>query len=391
MIQIKNLCKVYKSSSGETVALKDINLDINDGEIFGVIGLSGAGKSTLIRCINMLEKPSSGSILIDGEDITKAKGKKLRVMRKKIGMIFQGFNLLEQKTVLQNVLFPLEISGVKKEEAKERALELLELVGLKNKVKNYPSQLSGGEKQRVAIARALTTNPKVLLSDEATSALDPNTTQNILQLLKEINKKYGITIIVITHEMKVIDELCDRVAIIDHSQINEIGEVHDIFISPKTVTAKKLINSDSIVEKIVSDKKIRITFDRGSSYEPIIANMILECQTPISILSADINDFSGDIKGTAGCKIVGPCGEVELTEGVIAAKRHIHATTKDAAELGVTNGEIVNVEVKTEGRSLVFGDVVVRVSDSYALAMHIDTDEANAAACSGVVYGRIVK
>lgn len=320
MIQIKNLCKVYKSSSGETVALKDINLSINDGEIFGVIGLSGAGKSTLIRCINMLEKPSSGSILIDGEDITKAKGKKLRVMRKKIGMIFQGFNLLEQKTVLQNVLFPLEISGVKKEEAKERALELLELVGLKNKVKNYPSQLSGGEKQRVAIARALTTNPKVLLSDEATSALDPNTTQNILQLLKEINKKYGITIIVITHEMKVIDELCDRVAIIDHSQINEIGEVHDIFISPKTVTAKKLINSDSIVEKIVSDKKIRITFDRGSSYEPIIANMILECQTPISILSADINDFSGDIKGTMLIQI--PDEERQLIKILTYLKTH---------------------------------------------------------------------
>ena len=320
MIQIKNLCKVYKSSSGETVALKDINLSINDGEIFGVIGLSGAGKSTLIRCINMLEKPSSGSILIDGEDITKAKGKKLRVMRKKIGMIFQGFNLLEQKTVLQNVLFPLEISGIKKEEAKERALELLELVGLKNKVKNYPSQLSGGEKQRVAIARALTTNPKVLLSDEATSALDPNTTQNILQLLKEINKKYGITIIVITHEMKVIDELCDRVAIIDHSQINEIGEVHDIFISPKTVTAKKLINSDSIVEKIVSDKKIRITFDRGSSYEPIIANMILECQTPISILSADINDFSGDIKGTMLIQI--PDEERQLIKILTYLKTH---------------------------------------------------------------------
>ena len=298
MIQIKNLCKIYKSSSGETVALKDINLDINDGEIFGVIGLSGAGKSTLIRCINMLEKPSSGSILIDGEDITKSKGKKLRLMRKKIGMIFQGFNLLEQKTVLQNVLFPLEISGIKKDKAKERALELLELVGLISKINNYPSQLSGGEKQRVAIARALTTNPKVLLSDEATSALDPNTTQNILQLLKEINKKYKITIIVITHEMKVIDELCDRVAIIDHSQIKEIGEVHDIFISPKTVTAKKLINSDSIVEKIISDKKIRITFDRGSSYEPIIANMILECQTPVSILSADINDYLGDVKGS---------------------------------------------------------------------------------------------
>lgn len=298
MIQIKNLDKIYKSNSGDTIALKNINLEIKDEEIFGVIGLSGAGKSTLIRCINLLEKPSSGSIIIDDVDITKATGKELRELRKKIGMIFQNFNLLEQRTVLQNVMFPLEISKVKKEDAKRKALELLEMVGLTHKVNNYPSQLSGGEKQRVAIARALTTNPKVILSDEATSALDPNTTQNILSLLKKINQKYGITIIVITHEMKVIDQLCDRVAIINKSQIDEIGNVLDVFTAPKTKIAKELIlTNTNIVEKVMSNKKIKLYFDNVSSYEPIIANMILECQVPVNILNADINDCTGNITG----------------------------------------------------------------------------------------------
>lgn len=207
MIKISNLDKIYTSSKGDTVALKNINLEIKDGEIFGIIGLSGAGKSTLIRCINLLEKPTNGEIYINGVDITKVTKKELLKMRTKIGMIFQNFNLLEQKTVLQNVLFPLEINKVDKTTAKEKAIELLRLVGLENKINNYPSQLSGGEKQRVAIARALTTNPDVILSDEATSALDPNTTQTILELLKKINREYGITIIVITHEMKVIEQL----------------------------------------------------------------------------------------------------------------------------------------------------------------------------------------
>lgn len=298
MIKIRNLDKVYKSTSGDTVALKNINLDIQEGEIFGIIGLSGAGKSTLIRCINMLEKPSNGTILVDGVDITNANNKELRSIRKKIGMIFQNFNLLEQSTVLQNVLFPLEISKVNKEEAIKKATELLELVGLKNKLNNYPSQLSGGEKQRVAIARALTTNPKVLLSDEATSALDPNTTQNILSLLKEINQKYKITIVIITHEMKVIDQICDRVAIIDNSKIGEVGSVQDIFISPKTKIAKELILTNAnVVEKVKGNKKIRIKFDNVSSYEPIVSNMILECQVAINILNANITDTTGTIKG----------------------------------------------------------------------------------------------
>lgn len=298
MIKISNLDKIYTSSKGDTVALKNINLEIKDGEIFGIIGLSGAGKSTLIRCINLLEKPTNGEIYINGVDITKVTKKELLKMRTKIGMIFQNFNLLEQKTVLQNVLFPLEINKVDKTTAKEKAIELLRLVGLENKINNYPSQLSGGEKQRVAIARALTTNPDVILSDEATSALDPNTTQTILELLKKINREYGITIIVITHEMKVIEQLCDRVAIIDKSNIGEIGNVEEIFVRPKTEIGKELIFGNTrIVDKIVNREKIRLIFDNVSSYEPIVSNMILQCNTPINILDAQINDYDGKVKG----------------------------------------------------------------------------------------------
>lgn len=298
MIKIVNLDKIYTSSKGNTIALKNINLEINDGEIFGIIGLSGAGKSTLIRCINLLEKPTSGEIYINDVDITKVTKKELLKMRTKIGMIFQNFNLLEQKTVLQNVLFPLEISKVEKKLAKEKAVELIKLVGLEDKIDKYPSQLSGGEKQRVAIARALTTNPDVILSDEATSALDPNTTQTILELLKKINRQYGITIIVITHEMKVIEQLCDRVAIIDKSNIGEIGNVEEVFASPKTEIGKELIFGNAkIVDKIVNKEKIRLIFDNVSSYEPIVSNMILQCNTPVNILDAQISDYDGRVTG----------------------------------------------------------------------------------------------
>ncbi len=298
MIKIVNLDKIYTSSKGNTIALKNINLQINDGEIFGIIGLSGAGKSTLIRCINLLEKPTNGEIYINDVDITKVSKKELLKMRTKIGMIFQNFNLLEQKNVLQNVLFPLEISKVDKKIAKEKAMELIKLVGLEEKIDKYPSQLSGGEKQRVAIARALTTNPDVILSDEATSALDPNTTQTILELLKKINREYGITIIVITHEMKVIEQLCDRVAIIDKSNIGEIGNVEDVFASPKTEIGKELIFGNAkIVDKIVNKEKIRLIFDNVSSYEPIVSNMILQCNTPVNILDAQINDYDGRVTG----------------------------------------------------------------------------------------------
>ena len=298
MIEIKNLEKVYKTAAGNNVALKNINLKINDGEIFGIIGLSGAGKSTLVRCINLLEKPTSGNILIDGVDITLLPHKELLRMRRDISMIFQGFNLLSQRNVLDNILFPLEIAHVNKVEAKEKAYELLELVGLSKKAKSYPAQLSGGEKQRVAIARALASNPKYLLCDEATSALDPNTTQTILELLKEINQKLGVTIIVITHEMKVVDQICHKVAIIDKSHIQEIGDVELVFSNPQSKIGKALITPDvTIVDRIDSNKRIKITFTTNETYEPIIANMILECQVPVNILRADVNERDGKIFG----------------------------------------------------------------------------------------------
>lgn len=298
MIEIINLDKVYKTSNGENIALKNINLKIHDGDIFGIIGLSGAGKSTLVRCINLLEKPTNGQILIDCIDLTKVKKKELLKMRQKIGMIFQGFNLLSQRTVLKNVLFPLEIAGVDKKEALAKAKDLLALVGLSHKENAYPVTLSGGEKQRVAIARALALDPKVLLSDESTSALDPNTTQSILQLLKEINQKLGVTIIVITHEMRVIDQICNRVAIIDKSHIQEMGDVNEVFINPQSQIGKELILSNTqIVDKIISNKKIIITFDSASTYEPVVANMILECGVAINILRADVNERDGYIYG----------------------------------------------------------------------------------------------
>ena len=298
MIEIKNLEKVYKTAAGNNVALKNINLKINDGEIFGIIGLSGAGKSTLVRCINLLEKPTNGNILIDGVDITLLPHKELLRMRRDISMIFQGFNLLSQRNVLDNVLFPLEIAHVNKVEAKEKAYELLELVGLSKKAKSYPAQLSGGEKQRVAIARALASNPKYLLCDEATSALDPNTTQTILELLKEINHKLGVTIIVITHEMKVVDQICHKVAIIDKSHIQEMGDVELVFSNPQSKIGKALITPDvTIVDRIDSNKRIKITFTTNETYEPVIANMILECQVPVNILRADVNERDGKIFG----------------------------------------------------------------------------------------------
>ena len=298
MIEIINLDKVYKSATGEVVALKNINLKIEDKDIFGIIGLSGAGKSTLVRCMNLLEKPTKGQVVIDGVDLTQVSHKELLATRQKIGMIFQGFNLLAQRTVLDNVLFPTEIAKVNKNDALKKAKELLELVGLSHKMKAYPVTLSGGEKQRVAIARALMLDPKVLLCDEATSALDPNTTQQILDLLKKINKELGVTIVVITHEMKVIDQICNKVAIIDKSHIEEMGKVSDIFSNPQSEIGKELILPNvQVLEKIISDKKIKLTFDSVSTYEPIVSNMILECGVPINILSADVNEMNGYVYG----------------------------------------------------------------------------------------------
>ena len=298
MIEIVNLDKVYKSTTGEVVALKNINLKIEDKDIFGIIGLSGAGKSTLVRCINLLEKPTKGQVIIDEVDLTKVNHKTLLSIRQRIGMIFQGFNLLSQRNVIDNVMFPAEIAKVNKTEALKKAESLLDLVGLSKKKKAYPVTLSGGEKQRVAIARALMLDPKVLLCDEATSALDPNTTQQILDLLKKINEELGVTIVVITHEMKVIDQICNKVAIIDKSHIEEMGQVSDVFSNPQSEIGKELILPNvQVLEKIISEKKIKLTFDSVSTYEPIVSNMILESGVPVNILSADVNEMNGYVYG----------------------------------------------------------------------------------------------
>ncbi|MBQ1273929.1 MAG: ATP-binding cassette domain-containing protein [Cellulosilyticum sp.] len=289
IIALQNISKTYTSERGEFNALNNVSLEIYKGEIYGVIGMSGAGKSTLVRCINYLEKPTSGKIIFDGKDLGALSAKELRNTRQSMSMIFQQFNLLMQRTAEQNVCFPLEIAGVKKIEAKQRAKELLELVGLGDKLDAYPSQLSGGQKQRIAIARALATNPKVLLCDEATSALDPSTTQSILALLKEINEKLGITIVIITHEMKVVEQVCSHVAIIADSKIAEVGTVKEVFTHPQSKVGQQLVYPNGMPDESFMGKRCcRIVFDGSSAYDPALSSMILECQVPVNIMYADM-------------------------------------------------------------------------------------------------------
>ena len=323
MIELVDLGKTFDSKNGPIVALKDINLCIEDGDIFGIIGLSGAGKSTLVRCINLLERPTQGRVLVDGEDLMEVPNKRLLEIRQNIGMIFQGFNLLEQRNVLDNVCFPLEIAGVKRAEAVARAKELLELVGLSDRLKSYPSQLSGGQKQRVAIARALATNPKYLLCDEATSALDPNTTGAILELLRDINKNLGVTIIVITHEMKVIDSICTKVAVIDQSHIVECGNVSDVFADPQSEIAKELIIPDLIraLQSSSGDVKLRLIFNGEISDRPIIAALALDLGIAVNILFADTKDIDGKPYGHMVITIPSDGETVEKVEKYLAEKQ----------------------------------------------------------------------
>lgn len=298
IIKIEGLSKSFINKNTTVNALDNIDLDIYKGEIFGIIGLSGAGKSTLVRCINYLEIPTSGSVIYMGSNLSKMSVDKIRKTRQSMGMIFQQFNLLAQRNVLDNVCFPMEIAGVPKKNAEKRAIELLKLVGLEDRIKAYPAQLSGGQKQRVAIARAIANEPKVLLCDEATSALDPDTTKQILKLIREINRNLGITVVVITHEMKVIESICDRVAIIDHSKIAEIGTVTDIFSDPKSPIGKKLILGDSVREVVATKgRKLRLVFDGRSSYEPVLSNIILATGLPVNILYASTSDIGGIAKG----------------------------------------------------------------------------------------------
>ncbi len=298
MIELKNLTKTYHSRSGDVHAIENISLTIEDGDIFGIIGLSGAGKSTLIRCINFLETPTDGHVLFDGVDLGTLTHKQLLKTRQSMSMIFQGFNLLSQRTALKNVCYPMEIAHVPRTEAVARARELLALVGLSDKENAYPSQLSGGQKQRVAIARALAMSPKVLLCDEATSALDPNTTRSILDLLRDINRKMGVTIVVITHEMRVIEQICNKVAVLDASHIAEMGCVRDIFAHPQSQIARELLFADAhTTPQAIEGKKLRIVFNGEEAGLPIVSDLILECRVPVNILFADTKELGGKAYG----------------------------------------------------------------------------------------------
>ena len=327
MIEISNLTKTYISAAGGIQAIRGINLKVERGQIFGIIGQSGAGKSTLIRCINMLERPTSGTIIVDGDDMAKLSEKELLKKRQRIGMIFQHFNLLSSRTVFDNIAYPLEIQGLDKASIKARVLPLLELVGLSERADYYPSQLSGGQKQRVGIARALSSEPKVLLCDEATSALDPQTTKSILALLLDINKKLNITIVLITHEMNVIKEICDKVAVIKDGLIVEEGNVLDLFTNPQTPTARDFISTiiNRDLPPILADIKfssvprngdklmIRLSFIGASTNEPLIAGAIRRFNVDISIIYGNIDSIKDTPYGTLIVEISGTQNDIANT------------------------------------------------------------------------------
>ncbi len=288
MIELQNVSKVFHTASDDVEAVQEVSLKIEDGDVFGIIGLSGAGKSTLVRCLNFLERPTSGSVLLDGVDLASLSPRQLLETRRSISMIFQGFNLLSQRTALRNVMYPLEIAGVPRRAAREKAMGLLETVGLGDRAGAYPSQLSGGMQQRVAIARALATDPKVLLCDEATSALDPATTSSILELLRDINQSMGVTIVVITHEMRVVERICNRVAVLDGGRLVETGPVSEVFRSPKSRMARQLIlPAPDRVERNIGKDVIRLVFDGRSAFEPVISSLSLECRAAVNILAAN--------------------------------------------------------------------------------------------------------
>lgn len=302
MIVIRNLSKTFSAAAGTVDALKNISLTVPDGDIYGIIGMSGAGKSTLVRCINLLERPTEGSVTVNGMQMETMSPRELREARRKITMIFQGFNLLMQRNCIDNICFPMELSGMKKADARARAKELLELVGLPDKARAYPAQLSGGQQQRIAIARALATKPEVLLCDEATSALDPNTTHSILQLIREINRKLGITVIVITHQMSVVEEICNHVAILDNGTVVEEGSVGEVFSAPRSDAARRLVfpnGADDAVCDPTRESRIRLVFNGArSTGEPLIATMAVRIGVLANIVSASTRSLDGQIYGS---------------------------------------------------------------------------------------------
>lgn len=336
IIKIEHVSKYFEGKN-EVHALNDVSLDIQRGDIFGIIGMSGAGKSTLVRCLNFLERPTEGHVYVEGKDLASLSSKELRQMRTRISMIFQHFNLLMQKNIIDNVCFPLRLAGMKKKEAYQKAMELLEIVGLTEKAKAYPIQLSGGQKQRVAIARALASNPQILLCDEATSALDPQTTKSILKLLKEINEKMGITIVLITHEMSVVEEICTHVAILDNGNLAETGLVSEIFASPKSDEGKKIIYGTETQEHFEVDSRcVRLVFNDNSSYEPIIANMVLSFKMPVNIMKADTRNVGGMAKGEMVLQLP---DNTEVAEKMVAYLKNHNLTVEEFKPVNGWRGE----------------------------------------------------
>ena len=327
MIELRNICKTFEGAGGKVDALHNINLTISDGDIYGIIGMSGAGKSTLVRCINMLERPTEGEVIVDGVNMGELSPSQLREARRGITMIFQGFNLLMQKNCLKNVCFPMELAGIPKADAVKRATELLELVGLPDKAKAYPSQLSGGQKQRVAIARALATNPKVLLCDEATSALDPNTTHSILELIRDINKKLGITVIIITHQMSVVEEVCNHVAILDNGEVVEEGAVGTVFASPKSAAARRLVfpgGADDQVSNPHKEKRLRVVFSGAQAASmPLISSMAIEMNILVNIVSAATRCIDDRTYGSMLLGVPGGEEQAKMVAGYLGSVENV--------------------------------------------------------------------
>ena len=342
MIELRNLSKSFVTKDGPVDALRHVNLTIRDGDIYGIIGMSGAGKSTLVRCINMLERPTEGSVILDGQNLGELSKKDIQRMRHQVTIIFQSFNLLMQRSCLRNVMFPLLMSGVKRDAAEKRARELLEIVGLPDKANAYPAQLSGGQQQRVAIARALTTNPSVLLCDEATSALDPKTTHAILSLIRDINRQMGITVIVITHQMSVVQEICNRVAILENGAVVEEGDVSEVFSNPRAAATRALVFPESneyLEDAPVSEgaQRIRLIFQGAeASYKPLIASMAIDVGIPASIISASTRTLGGKAYGNMLLEI--PGGPDELAKATKYLTATPNVTVQIAVEYPATEG-----------------------------------------------------
>ena len=341
MIELQNLSKSFVTADGQVDALRNVNLTIHDGDIYGIIGMSGAGKSTLVRCINMLERPSEGSVIMDGRDLGTLNKQELRAMRQEVTMIFQGFNLLMQKTCLQNVCLPLKWAKMPKKEAEARALELLKTVELPDKANAYPAQLSGGQQQRVAIARALATNPKVLLCDEATSALDPKTTHQILELIRQINRKTGITVIVITHQMSVVQEICSRVAILENGSVVEEGEVSAVFSNPRAEATRNLVYPEMAQSNLhlgPRGQTIRVIYNGADAARtPMIARMAMDEHIAASILAASTRSVGEKAYGYITLEI--PGGPDELARAVKYLSSMDDITIQVDVEYGGKGGE----------------------------------------------------